>query len=101
MKTYEFEKAETVYLNGRKTNIYNVYQIGREEESEKIKEESYTKTECERPGVTVDTSRAKVITQRASNANFIKVNKDPNCRIFVTKIDGRNKKEAEENFYNI
>lgn len=80
---YIFEKVETVYLNNRKVNVYDVYKTNQQEVSEIIEQ-------CERPGVTVVTSRTKVIKQNAES----------NVKIFAGKAYGKTKKEAEENFFN-
>jgi hypothetical protein len=83
MSSYEFIKTESVRLNGRNVNVYNVYKNGIEEVSETVEA-------CERGGVTVVTSEAK----------HIKVDAGVSARVLVGKAYGKNKIEAEHNFFN-
>lgn len=80
MSKYEFVKVEEIRRNNRNVNVYDVYQNDIEEDAE-IREE------CERPGVTVVTGISK-ITRR---------NKIDRC--FFGQTYGKNKREAEENFF--
>ena len=81
MSNYDFVKVQSVKLCGRNTNLYNVYETKQNEISEIIET-------CERPGVTVVTSRAKFIKRQSGNS-----------KIFVAQVAGKTKKEAEENFW--
>jgi hypothetical protein len=79
---YTFEKTGEIRLNNRNVNVYDVYQTETKEQSDIIET-------CERPGVTVVTSRAK----------FIKCNTNIDSKIFVGRVYGKTAQEARDMFF--
>lgn len=95
---YIFEKCQQIRLNNRLVNVYNVYQTKIDGVTEEITEESHTRQECERPGVTVVT-REEIITRRAAAQKITKVNARNNVKVLIGKAYGKTKKEAENNYF--